>query len=205
MLSPKDAELFAVLSDNDLDLLADFLESDAAPEQAMDLSMLHGFLTAQLIGPEGVDADKWFAQVWGENGERPKFASVAEQEKIEGLILRLYNQLMDELADAENAFSPIVYVDEESGQDISQQWCYGFTLGTSMNPDAWQEMMDDEEYAQLVYPILVCADDEGRANLESDGQDMAEFEHEVAASLVDIIPEIRTFWLERREVPKHMH
>ncbi|GHD66524.1 UPF0149 family protein [Jeongeupia chitinilytica] len=187
------------LSDAELDELAAFLESDATGDECMDLSMLHGFLTAIRVGPREPEPAAWLAQVWGEQGQTPKFASAAQQTRIEDLILRYYNQLGDELVGDMPAFTPLVYVDEETGTDIVQQWCYGFMLGTAMAPEAWQPAMDDDEIAQLLAPIFDCADDEAREAMTADGDNLAEFEHELAAALPDIIPVLRAFWLARLE------
>ena len=42
----------APLSEAQLDELADLLDSELTPEDCMDLSMLQGYLTAVLLGPE---------------------------------------------------------------------------------------------------------------------------------------------------------
>ncbi|WP_035060517.1 YecA/YgfB family protein [Andreprevotia chitinilytica] len=198
----KDQELIAPLTETELDELASFLESDASPEQAMDLSMLQGFLTAQLVGPEEPLPDAWFGLVWGENGERPKWESPAQQEHIGDLILRLYNQLSDELRSEPPTFTPMVYQDEERQLDIAQQWCYGFMLGTSVNAEGWQEMLDDDDGIELIAPILDCADDEARASMEEAGDDIAQFEHDLAAALPEIVPAIHAYWLDRAPAPK---
>ncbi|WP_028455010.1 YecA/YgfB family protein [Chitinilyticum litopenaei] len=184
------------LTDTELDRLADFLDSDAAPEESMDLSMLHGFLTALLLYPKSPDADVWLPQVWGDDGERPRYASAAEQNEIEDLILRLYNQLADELA-GEEAFEPMLYLDEELNLDISRPWCYGFTLGVGLVGDAWADALDDEDLAPLLSPIFDCADDEAREDMEGDEEDLARFEHEVAQLLPEAIPAIRFWWIDQ--------
>ena len=194
----KDQELITPLSEQDLDELATFLESDAAPEQAMDLSMLHGFLTAQLVAPDEPLPDAWFGLVWGEHGEKPQWASTAQQQRIEDLILRLYNQLSDDINADPPSFTPMVYLDEERQLDIVQQWCYGFMLGTSLDPDGWQAMLDDDDAVELIAPIIDCADDEARATLADAGDDLAQFEHELAAQLPELIPAIKDYWAQRR-------
>ncbi|MDR3427600.1 MULTISPECIES: UPF0149 family protein [Silvimonas] len=199
MPSPKDSELLATLTEAEVEELATFLESDAAPIQAMDISMLHGFLTAQLVGPEELPPDTWFSLVWGEHNEKPQWESRAQQERIEGLILRLYNHLTDELNAEPPSFTPLVYLDQERNLDIAQQWCYGFMLGTSLNPRGWKPFMDDEEAMQLIAPILDCSDEDARAEAEADGEDLAQFEHDLAAALPEVIPTIREYWLERAE------
>ncbi len=191
------AATLAPLTEAELDELAAFLESDSVPEECMDLSMLHGYLTALLVGPVLPEASEWLPQVWGEDGQRPEFASPAEAISIEDLIVRLFNQLSDELAAEPSAFSPLVYEDEERNLDIAQPWCYGFTLGISLVEKDWAPLFDDEEAERLLAPVLDCADEDVRAELAAEGEDMAQFEHDVAALLPEIIPEVRAWWLAR--------
>ena len=199
MPSPRDRELLAQLSEADLDELSSFLESDAAPAQAMDLSMLHGFLTAQLVGPGELPPDRWFGMVWGEHGEQPQWQNPKQREHIESLILRFYNQLTDELNSDPPSFTPLVYLDEERDLEIVQQWCYGFVLGTSLNEAGWQALLDDDDNSNLIAPILDCSDDEARAAAEADGEDLALFEHNIAQALPEVIPAIRDYWQQHGE------
>ncbi|GLS03964.1 hypothetical protein GCM10007860_11100 [Chitiniphilus shinanonensis] len=189
----------APLTDTELDELAAFLDSDATPEECMDLSMLHGYLTALLISPDEPLPDTWLPPVWGDGSQRPRFDSPAQQTHIEDLVLRLYNQLSDELSAEPPAFTPMVYVDEDSGTDIAQQWCYGFMLGTSLDPDSWQPLLEDEDGIELIGPILDCADEESRADMEAEGENLVQFEHQLAAALPELIPTIRDYWRQRAE------
>ncbi|UXY16131.1 UPF0149 family protein [Chitiniphilus purpureus] len=188
----------APLTEAELDELAAFLDSDATPEECMDLSMLHGFVTAVLVSPVEPLPEAWLPSVWGEGEERPGFESTQQQTRIEDLILRLYNQLADELASDPPTFTPMVYVDEDSGTDIAQQWCYGFMLGTSLDPEGWQPLLEDEDGIELIGPILDCADEDARAELAEAGEDVVQFEHQLAAALPDLVPGIRSYWQERQ-------
>ena len=60
-------DLTQPLSDEEFDELADFLMSDATLEDAMDISMLDGFLTALLIGPNMVPPSQWLPEDLGRN------------------------------------------------------------------------------------------------------------------------------------------
>lgn len=196
------------LTDAELDELAVFLESDSVPEECMDLSMLHGYLTALLVGPALPEASEWLPLVWGEDGERPKFASSSDATRIEDLIVRLFNQLSDELAAQPSTFSPLVYEDEERNLDIAQPWCYGFTLGVSLMEKNWAPLFDNEEAERLLAPVFDCADEEIRAELVAEGEDMEQFEHDVAALLPEIIPEVRAWWQSQEKqtrVPGRQH
>lgn len=82
------------LSETEFDELDNFLMSNATGEDAMDLSMLDGFLTALAIGPHTVPADEWLPMVWG----RPvRWPGTAVAERMTGLVLRHANHLSDHL------------------------------------------------------------------------------------------------------------
>ena len=72
------------LSQAEIDELDDFLTSDAVPEDCMDLSELHGFLTAVAIGPGIILPSEWLPEVWGDEGG-PKFESLDDARRISEL------------------------------------------------------------------------------------------------------------------------
>ena len=51
--------LVAPLSDQEIDELEAFLESDATPHACMDISALDGFLTALALGPSVPLPSRW--------------------------------------------------------------------------------------------------------------------------------------------------
>ena len=182
------------MTEEQLDELADLLDSDLTPEDCMDLSMLQGYLTAVLIGPPIEDAQRWLTPIWGEGPQADHFAAKAEAERLIELVVMLYNELEEQLQDGAEDFEPILYLDEESGQQIARPWCMGFMYGAALNEAAWQPMLDDEEYGASMLPIVMCADEEGRAEMAAGGEDPAQFEDEVADELPEIVAAIREYW-----------
>jgi uncharacterized protein len=63
-------QLAKPLSDAELEELDYFLESDAVPEYTMNLSMVHGFLTALAAGPTVVRPSEWLAERWRDDGQK---------------------------------------------------------------------------------------------------------------------------------------
>jgi uncharacterized protein YecA (UPF0149 family) len=53
------------LDEDELDELDDFLRSEAVGEDAMDVSMLDGFLTALAVGPTNLPPALWLPMIWG--------------------------------------------------------------------------------------------------------------------------------------------
>ena len=60
-------ESAAPMTEAQLDELSALLESDLTPEDCMDISMLQGYLTAVLLGPEVTDPEKWLNGIWGKS------------------------------------------------------------------------------------------------------------------------------------------
>ena len=84
-------ELEKPLSDSELDELERFLNPDNAPEDRMNVSSLHGFLTALVVSPTFVPPSQWLAEAWGK--EEPTFDSDEQAEHFLGLLLRLYDSI----------------------------------------------------------------------------------------------------------------
>jgi hypothetical protein len=76
----------------DFEDLDDFLMSDRAPEDCMQLSDLDGFLTAVAIGPELIMPSEWLPVIWGE-GE-PEFESAEEAQSVIGAIMARYSEIL---------------------------------------------------------------------------------------------------------------
>lgn len=185
----------APLSDQELDALADFLDSDVVPEETMDISMLHGFLTALSLSPVPAPRTEWMPAVWGEDLRRPAFTSAAQQQQIEDLLDRLLAQIKQGLIDGD--YTPILYVDENDHLDIARPWCFGFTQGIWLQEEAWTGLLDDEDSGALLEPIFDCSDEEARDTLAADGENLAQWEHDIAGALTDIVAEIQAFYQQR--------
>lgn len=78
------------LSEDELAELSRFLDSDAVPDGCMDLSMLDGFLTALMVGPDLTPPSQWLPLVWGD-AEGPEFETLEQARKITSFLLRHMN------------------------------------------------------------------------------------------------------------------
>lgn len=180
-------------TDDELDELADFLDSDRVPTEAMDISMLHGFLTALALSPAPVATETWYPEVWGEEGALPTFDSPTQQAHVESLLQRFFAQIANTLDQSLPSFEPVLYVDEADHLDVARPWCFGFSQGVWLQEEAWMPLFDDDNLCALLDPILDCADEEARAERERAGENLAAWEHEIASALPDIVAEVQTF------------
>ncbi len=81
------------LTDDELAELDSFLLSDACDDEVLSVDELHGFLTALLVGPQPLPEAEWRKMAWGE----PNFADAAQQQRMEGLIRALYDEVAESL------------------------------------------------------------------------------------------------------------
>ena len=61
------SQLQTGLSDSEVDELAEFLERRAFPRGGMEISMLDGYLTSIVSGPEVIAPSEWLADVWSDS------------------------------------------------------------------------------------------------------------------------------------------
>ena len=151
------------LSESELNELEEVLNSDVVPSSRMNISTLHGFLTAIVVGPSVVLPSEWLPVVWGE-GKGPKFQSLQEAQRVLDLIMRLNNDIAGKLASTPEEFTPVVYRNEESpesGEDMDlADWCGGFLEGMRMRTGEWEPLMATEEGATTMAPIMALTSDE---------------------------------------------
>ena len=107
--------------------------SDSTPEEAMDFSMVDGFITALVSGPSLTMPSSMLKWIWdSEHGQdAPKFASAAEAENIIALILRHWNDINDTLNHAPDEYQPLILERNADGETIPilDSWCSGYYKG----------------------------------------------------------------------------
>ena len=97
----------------DLEVLAEYLNSDVAPEDCMGLSDLDGFLTGIVVGPELVARSEWLPVIWGHKA--PQFESEDQMEKVIDIIIGRYVEIATCFDSDPEKFEPIFW-EELRGQ-----------------------------------------------------------------------------------------
>jgi uncharacterized protein len=185
------------LSDAELDELTDFLESNLVPDDAMNVSMLHGYLTAIAIGPATVMPGEWLPGIWGEGG-LAKLETLEQARRIHELILRFYNQIIQTFMETPDDFVPLLFEDEEDGKWVvaPEDWCVGFSMGVFMREDAWTPLFDSESVGMLA-PIMAFS-----LNGAEEGVPEGPMPDDVRKTLISQLPEaaqtIYAYWLPFR-------
>jgi uncharacterized protein len=112
----------------------------------MDVSELHGYLTAIISGPI-VMPSEWLSHLCaGQCGDR-----------MTTLLMRLLNEIADALYKNPDGFEPLFREDTttEPPARIAEVWCEGYIDGMNLRESEWQWLYDDEETKRLLCPIVV--------------------------------------------------
>ena len=195
-----DALLDRPLTDAEIELLDDFLISDAIDEDAaMDVSMMDGFITAVASGPNMMVPSAMLRWIWDtEHGnEAPRFAGTSEARRITGLILRHWNDVNDTLNQTPDAYEPLLLEREFEGNVLSiiDEWCEGYWKGIELDRDAWEPLI--ASHPEWFTVIMLYGTPYGWAELER--QRYSVEQHQAfALSLADSARHIHQYWLGQR-------
>jgi uncharacterized protein len=137
-----------------LDELANFLNSDRAPQGCMDLSELDGFLAGLVAGPEIVPREEWLAEIW--DNEEPDYEDETEAASVEQTILDRYAAIEAGLDATKLEYTAILWQDE-AGTTVAEDWAAGFMQAVTLRAQAWQPALADEDASMLLIPIASLA------------------------------------------------
>jgi uncharacterized protein len=187
------------LSEKEFDELDRFLLSDRAPEDAMTMDSLHGYLTAIAIGPETIMPAEWLPQVWGGDGAAPKWKNSKEEEHIINLIMRFMNEVLVTFEVAPKEFEPLYVEHEHEGQTLidAEAWTWGFWEGMELRPGSWDAIWTSE-VADLMRPIYLLGADEIEEHELPEVEDPVKA-HKLALDLEANLPAIHRFWVPLRK------
>jgi uncharacterized protein len=137
-----------------LDELANFLNSDSAPQGCMDLSELDGFLAGLVAGPETVPREEFLAEIW--DNEEPDYADAAEKAAVEQAIVDRYAAIEAGLDANPLGYAAILWQDE-AGTTVAEDWAAGFMQAVTLRAKDWQPALADEDASMLLIPIASLA------------------------------------------------
>jgi len=195
------------LTEKDYKELEDFLISDESPEECMDISMLDGFLTAILIGPETIQPCNWLQYVFRAQSEQEMKRIPAERmQRILDLIMTHYNIIAATFLTDPNSYKPMFCQRTFEGKTyaIIDEWCMGFMIATVISGDSWEPLIKHEKHYALLAAIATNGTDEGWKDLESDPE-IKNIPHEQWVAEIRVsVPEIYRFWLPYREAKRNV-
>lgn len=167
----------------DLERLDEFLSSDEGPEGCLMLSDLDGFLHGIACSPVLISSEEWMRSALGASMEDvPEWVP----EAIASRYMKICDGLMMEPAEVE----PIFWQARE-GHVIAMDWCEGFMAAVRLRPHHWQALMETEEGAELMFPILVhILDDNGNSPYGLAQEELDATLDEAAEAIPAVVPAI---------------
>jgi len=196
------------LTEAELDRLEQFLNEPERPDDALPLDMAQGLLAAVASGPQPVPQDVWLAAIVGEDR---KFADDAEEREITTLLERFAADTAQQLNEGEG-FDFILYGGDD-GEELGD-WAEGYLLGVELADPRWDELADEEDYDNMLFPFLALTGDAKQMALEASEEWMDDAEEakmlaEIRTNIASHLLDVRQFWFDksvpptvRREGPK---
>jgi uncharacterized protein len=197
-------------TEDDVQYLEEFLDSDACSESSMTIAMLDGFLCAIVSGPNMISPSHWMPLVWSsaEAPQPPKFESDQQAGRLLGTVFGLMNDIVQSLSTEPDEHMLLVdQIELESGETVEliDEWCLGYLQGVGLDEESWLPLMMERE--DLFATLLMfgtnedlSADDEGDAvDTPIDKADLsAEALNDYSSNLHEVIPQIYAYWLAKR-------
>ena len=144
------------LTDAEFDRLDDFLRS-VNPGEGMSLEELDGFFCALICSPEIVPPSEYMPHIFGgELVQGHGVSTLEEAQELLNLLTRHWNTIAATLLRDE----PYPVLIEQGGEDdlAGEEWARGFVLGMSIRGDGWKKLIEDDQFAVALVPIVSLAE-----------------------------------------------
>lgn len=196
------------LSVDEINCLNEFLCAPYENSSPMSFTKAHGFLTAVNTCPHIIMPSVWQSELFG---GCPEFNSEEQVHTIMDLILRLYNQINDELRQQAISFLPVIVHHnkiipyQKASLALIGEWCDWYAEGIRLDP-VWlsdeEEILTEETFPPLVVIGILAGyldikgvkDDEGKII-----KDDAPYKEKLRELLPEFIVSFFNYWEEARE------
>lgn len=189
----------AALTDAELDKLDDFLLNNSGLENAMDLAMLDGYLTAVVVGPRTILPSQWLPYVWdiSEGKAQPRFKSAKEAQRVLEWLMRHMNSIARTLNRMPEHYEPLLMENPNGGDPIPiiDSWCYGFMTGVALDVAHWKPLKVQDP--KLFEVLELYGTENGMKRLLRKKYSLAEH-RAFADGLEKTIRVIHAYWLKQR-------
>lgn len=141
----------APLTEAEIDQLESFILSPSVSKEALDYLGINGLLCAIAICPAEVPEQEWMEVIFD---GIPTYADETQKLQIEGLLLREYRSLCQEVESEE---VPDLPCELEWGDESLIVWCQGFMEGVFLREDDWFGD-HEEDVAEMLLPMMLASD-----------------------------------------------
>jgi len=191
------------LTKADYKVIEKFLESDETPEDCMNLSMMDGFLTAIVIGPDMIQPSQWIPVLFGVNSEDDTIGKSHEKmQRIFGLLLAHYNILISTFDRNPVDFKPILSDEEQLSEDITiiDDWCCGFMVTYHFSQESWKPLVEDPDLYKLFSTIALRGTESGLEEVKNDQELQSVSHKQWVSSHRNSILGMNEYWKPIREI-----
>jgi uncharacterized protein len=189
------------LTETEIRQLDEFLSSDPAPEEAMDISVMDGFIAALASGPNLMMPSSMLRWIWdAEHGEDfPAFANAAEAKSIISLIMRHWNDINNMLNSAPDDYEPLILARKADARTllIIDSWCIGYYKGITVDRAMWNPLL--AQHPEWFTAIMLYGTEDGWDELKR-RQDSLDQHQAFADSLAASVRNIHRYWVEQRRL-----
>jgi uncharacterized protein len=150
----------ATITDSELDLLENFIFSDAVSEESLDLIGIHGFLCSLIISPQPTSEQEWMEILF--DGE-PAWTNDQQQQEIKNILRNWYASIRTDMENDRELEMPcdltLVVEQDEEVADV-ETWAQAFMEGVFLNEEAWYAdgSTQEQKVTELMLPIMVVSD-----------------------------------------------
>jgi uncharacterized protein len=167
------------------------------PDDSMAVEELDGYFAALACCPQPIPRDEWLPLVLGESPRaQAALTGQGEDARLLELIERHRVAVSAMLYDGQG-FAPVLTHDEE-GKAWGNAWAIGFVRGMALRPDAWAALEEDDEFADVLDPVMRLVAD---ADID-DGED-GDDESEPDSQAVDLEASYEPIAEDEREAVIH--
>jgi len=186
--------IYQPLSEQQKQLVSEFLDSDQVSEGCLDFVAMHGFLTGIATGPESLMESDWLAFLFN---DRPDYHSKAQQTEIEAIIKQqaMVIQRAIYLGDELELPCPLTAASLGKTNQLSD-WCFGFVEAIGIDEDSWfADPESVDAVAELILPAGILSDQFVDPELEHLSTD-AETRQQMADNLIENIQDLYLLFRE---------
>ncbi len=125
--------------------------------KAMTLEEMDGFFCALICCPEPVPLSEYLPHIWGgELDQGCGFKTIEEVEYIMNLLARHWNTIAETLL-RDDPHAVLIQRGKKS-KCVGEEWAHGFELGMSIRDDRWNRLIENDEFAVALVPIVALAE-----------------------------------------------
>lgn len=183
-------------------ILRQFFDSPTAPEGALSLLELDGYLTAIVIGPELILPSEWLPALWRGKG-MSGFTDPAQAQAVLGAVMERYNEIIRQLDKSPENYRPLYMPKsprERPSSELAREWAQGFWLGVLLRSDAWSRLISDRKARGMLFPIICFIRDEnGDTILPVQPEELDDFLIDAGGLIPKAIQAIRNYWRSKPE------